>query len=189
MIAENQLKKVLLILLSVTLIVYILMTEVFLALSSSFSIASIENITYVIKLISFVASISIAFLTSRSSFIARKVLREKYIAGKYEGISRKIDRNNVVQDTHNENLIIIQNLLSVKISGESIDSNNESYARWDGFAVNINEDVDYYEFIVRMNTNKGSHTGIFEFTIRDGLLKGYHPGKSSKWSFDMKKGT
>ena len=167
MIAENQLKKVLLILLSVTLVVYILMTEVFLALSSSFSIASIENITYVIKLISFVASISIAFFTSNSSFIAKKFLREKYIAGRYKGIARKIDRNNIVQDTHNENLIIIQNLLSTKISGESFDSNNESYAIWDGFAVKINEDVDYYEFIVKTNTNKGFHTGFLELTIRD----------------------
>ena len=187
MIAENQLKKVLLILLSVTLVVYILMTEVFLALSSSFRIASIENITYAFKLISFICSISIAFLTSKSSFIAKKILREKYIAGKYKGISRKIDRDNVVQDTNTEECIIIQNLLSIKISGESFDSNNESYGLWDGFAVNINEDVDFYEFIVRTNTNKSSFSIIFEFTIRDGRLKGYCPGKFSKWNFDMKK--
>ncbi|XCN74164.1 MAG: hypothetical protein Q3M24_05280 [Candidatus Electrothrix aestuarii] len=45
MIAENQLKKVLLILLSVTLVVYILMTESFLAISSSFS-ALLLNFRY-----------------------------------------------------------------------------------------------------------------------------------------------
>ena len=187
MIPENKLKTILLILVSITLLTYILITEILISITSNINITSISNIVFAIKTASFAISIIISLMTANSSIIAKIFLREKYIAGRYKGISNQISTNNETLQTHQEEVFIVQNLLSIKISGESKDKEDGYYAKYYGFAINTNEAIDYYEFMVKVSTNRSIHTGIFELTIRDGLLKGYHPGRSGKWNIDLKK--
>jgi len=186
-IPENKLKKILFIIVSSTLLIYILITETAIAITSSINITLISNITYAIKTASFAVSILVSLMTAKSSFIAKFFLKDKYIAGKYKGIANRINENNEVLYSHQEEIIVVQNLLSIKISGESKDGNDGYYAKYYGFAISTNEDIDYYEFMVKVNTNRSTHTGIFELTIRDGQLKGYLPSRTGKWNIDLKK--
>lgn len=189
MITEWKIKKILLVLLSSNLVLYILITELFFLFLSlfSFDIGTMTKITFPIKLVSFVTSVSFIFLTSKSKIIAKFFLKDKYIGGKYKGFARKISQDNEIIDTHNEELIIVQNLLFMKVSGESCDNDNDTYAQWDGFAIFADKDIDRYDFIIRINYNRGVHTGILELTIRDRQIKGYHPARYGKWFMDLKK--
>ena len=185
MIPETQLKRVVLIAIVTALIAYFILSELLGLSTAIFGLQLQNNIVFLFKSISLIASALVAAATVRSEKVAQLILGKRYIGGTYEGISRKVDSNNEVIETHSENLLLKQNLLTTKLSGESQDNKQNHYGRWDGFVINTEPDVDFYEFVVRISTNTGRHSGFFELTIRDGKMNGYHPTRYSKWNMEL----
>lgn len=182
MIEEKNIKAILYMYATLTFLAYLTFSEV---LPNVLNFSFIDATQQWFKVFSFAISSVIGIIFIGTIGLAKIVLRNKYIGGTYCGKSLKISRERKVIAEHIEVIQIVQSLVSIKISGESRSQDSILYAQWEGFAIKTDKETNSYEFAVRIKTNIGEHMGFFELNINDGQIKGYHPGRDSKWQLEL----
>lgn len=161
---------------------YLIFSE---ALPTVLNFAFIDATKQWYKIFSFTVSSVLGIIFIGTVGLAKIALRKKYIGGVYCGKALKISREQKIITEHTETIQIIQTLISIKISGESRSQDNILYAQWEDFAIKTDKETSHYKFVAKIKTNIGEYMGFFELHINDGQIKGYHPGRNSKWQLEL----
>jgi len=194
MLIEKNIKVILLVLLLFSIIVYTLLTDISTYFLKQYfyqnSTLLSANILSAIKIVSAITSIFTVLLTIKSKYISKLILGEKYISGKYEGVSYKINENQEIIAEHREYMEIQQNLISTIITGVSREKNDEN-----GHA-NLNGSLVKYEnkktlFLVEVETPYSTYLEVMSMNFINGHIHGFVSASSSnnpaKWKFTLKK--
>lgn len=192
MLTDKNIKTVIQFLLLIAIFTYTLFGELPSYLLMNYSDSnSLNNLSYIFRIGSIIISFFVVISSIKSKWIVKKILGEKYIAGKYIGNSIKINGSKKSQITHKEIVIINQSLLSSTITGTSYDDEG-FYASWSGKLVTQEEYVS--NFLVSINTSRQinvSELSFLSLTIIENEANGFGlsiaAGDNYKWRFSLEK--